>query len=147
MVLHQLSILCGMQSLDGKGDEELTPQEMTDVLAASHLSTPRVQRSRVKFSNFQFRPVSGWVTAALRERINSMDTEVWTRSYILNHGQMIVRANYPESNCFFSALLRHGHQRGVKSSAWLYSNTHVSVRLEHLCCSACLCRCLKHKAS
>lgn len=42
-----------------------------------------VKRARVKFSNFKFSPVRGWVTSEVHETVGGLHTTVCSREYCL----------------------------------------------------------------
>ena len=56
---------------------DLGPESKEGALEASMvLEHSDVKRARLKFSNFKFSPVKGWLTSQIRENVNGMSTTV-----------------------------------------------------------------------
>lgn len=56
---------------------DLGPESKEGSLEASMvLEHSDVKRARLKFSNFKFCPVKGWLTSQIRENVNGMSTTV-----------------------------------------------------------------------
>jgi hypothetical protein len=74
VLLRDLTSSYALQVL-GKASD-LGPDSKEGSLEASMVLHSDVKRARLKFSNFKFCPVKGWLTSQIRENVNGMSTTV-----------------------------------------------------------------------